>query len=101
MAVQAIVFGTSIEKDSLKIEVLSNRAELLSGGDALIEISGSTDLATVRVSAGERDVTSAFLPTADGRKLRGLVTGLPEGTTVLTATQLRGKGATMTLTITR
>lgn len=98
MAVQAIVFGTSIDKDSLKIEVLSNRADLLSGGDALIEISGSTDLATVRVSAGERDVTSAFLPTADGRKLRGLVTGLPEGATVLRATQLRGKGATITLT---
>lgn len=98
MAVQAIVFGTSIDKDSLKIEVLSNRADLLSGGDALIEISGSTDLATVRVSADERDVTSAFLPTADGRKLRGLVTGLPEGATVLSATQLKGKGATITLT---
>ena len=42
-------------KPKLKIQVLSNRADLLSGGDALVRIKGPTK--GVRVKLGKRTVT--------------------------------------------
>ena len=68
---------------SLSIRVLSNRADLISGGDALVQVvmpAGST--ATVDV--GGRDVTSAFGWRPDGRYL-GVVDGLAVGKNLLTA----------------
>src|SRR4051812_21464353 len=59
------------------IRVLSSRADLVTGGDALVQIAG-VDPATARVSAGGRDVSDAFA----GRST-GLVRGLPLGRTVL------------------
>jgi hypothetical protein len=68
------------------IEVLSNRADLVSGGNALVEVRlpHGADAAGLRVTAGDRDVTDAFAVRADGRVL-GRVEGLPVGTTTLTA----------------
>jgi hypothetical protein len=70
------------------IVVLSNRADLISGGDALIEIafaaSDRTTAAGVTVDVDGRDVTSEFKIRADGRYY-GLVTGLKNGKNVLTA----------------
>jgi hypothetical protein len=78
----------------LAIRVLSNDARLISGGDALVEITLPArarvrDL-RVRLDAGkvDRDVTSAFARRPDGR-LQGLVTGLRVGRNELEASLSR------------
>jgi hypothetical protein len=70
----------------LAIEVLSNRADLLSGGNALVEVklSKHANPARVRVDPNGTDVTSAFAVRSDGRFV-GLVTGLAVGENTLTA----------------
>ena len=54
---------------ALEIEVLSNRADLVSAGDALVavDLPAGTDPSTVRVTAGDADVTDAFAVRPDGR----------------------------------
>lgn len=83
---------------SPQIKVLSNRADLVSGGDALVEVvlpSGGTP-ENVRVDVDGRDVTSAFAVRPDGRFL-GLVTGLKVGENRMTA-QTQGGAASLTIT---
>ena len=71
-----------------EIRVLSNRADLISGGDALVEIllpaKAKARPDQVRVDVDWSDVTSAFVVRADGR-FYGLVNGLPNGESVLRA----------------
>jgi uncharacterized tannase-like protein DUF6351 len=76
---------------SLVIKVLSNRADLVSGGDALVEIvlPPLVPSAGVRVDVDGRDVTSAFAQRPNARFM-GVLTGLKLGTNVVTA---RAKGA--------
>ena len=85
--------------EPLRIEVLSNRADLISGGDALIEVvvpdAGSASDVVVDVDG--RDVTPAFTLREDGR-LIGLVTGLALGPNVVTARAGDLSGATITIT---
>jgi hypothetical protein len=71
----------------LTIEVLSNRADLVSGGDVLVAVRLPAGVRPrqVRVTAGGRDVTKRFAVRPDGRYL-GLVTGLDLGRVVLRAT---------------
>src|SRR5262245_713449 len=61
----------------LEILTLSNRADLVSGDDVLVEvvIPSGIDPANVRVSLNGADVTSAFAVRPDGR-FSGLVGGL-------------------------
>jgi len=82
-----------------QILVLSNRADLVSGGDALVEVvlPGRVDPGTVRVSLNGRDVTSAFAERPDGR-YEGLVTGLAVGENDLMATMRRGPTVHLTIT---
>src|SRR4051794_15118250 len=70
----------------LAVQVLSNRADVISADDALVAIKlpAGVDPSTVRVAAGGRDVTSAFAMRANGR-FEGLVTGLAAGPNVLRA----------------
>ena len=70
----------------LAIEVLSNRGDLLSGGNALVEVKLSKHVnpSRVRVSLNGDDVTSAFAVRGDGRFV-GLVDGLAHGANKLTA----------------
>ena len=51
-----------------ELNVLSNRADLISGGDALVQVvlPGRVDPSTVRVMLNGRDVTSAFAVRAGG-----------------------------------
>lgn len=86
-------FATLDTGDPVQVRTLSGRADLVSGGDAFVEVvvPRGTRLDQVKVTAGERVVTSAFKPGGPG--LRGLVTGLPTGTTVVTATLPDGSGA--------
>jgi len=91
--------GGSPEIGGLEIKTLSNRADLVSGGDALVEIvlpAGATATG-LSVSVDGRDVSSAFAPRADGR-VTGLVTGLKTGANVITARAPSTRGATLTVT---
>jgi hypothetical protein len=88
--------------NALEINVLSNRADLLSGGDALVEIvlpSGAnvSDL-TVQLAAGgsKTDITSMFALRPNG-KVQGLVTGVPLGDSALVASA-KAKKARLGLT---
>lgn len=82
-----------------RIDVLSSRADLVSGGDALVqvEVPDRIDPGTVTVDLNEQDVTSAFAVRSDGRYL-GLVTGLRAGENDLTAHSPSGQGARITIT---
>lgn len=70
----------------LAVEVLSNRADLVSGGDALvaIDLPAKVNPAKVQVLVGDRDVTGQFAVRPDGR-FEGLVTDLALGENVVTA----------------
>jgi hypothetical protein len=70
----------------LGVEVVSNRADLISGGDALVRVTVPryADPARVRVDVDGRDVTAAFRIQPD-RTLLGLVEGLRDGRNTLTA----------------
>jgi hypothetical protein len=65
----------------LEIRALSGKAELVSGGDVLVEIAGpaglNADNVTVRLNG--RDVTGTFKPAADSGAVVGLLTGLRLG----------------------
>src|SRR5690349_8278273 len=81
-----------------EIVVLSNRADLISGDDALVEIrwagGGVPDRPVVLLNG--RRVTDAFAQRADGRYM-GLVTGLRTGFNLLTARAAIGDGAQIIL----
>ena len=81
------------------IEVLSNRADLLSGADALVEVHlpDGTQPLDVRVELDGRDITHEFALRPNGH-YQGLVTGLRPGTNQLTAWTSRTNGATITVT---
>ena len=60
--------------------VVSTRAELVTGGDVLVEVTTpATPSGPVRITLDGRDVTSAFRPAARPQTLLGLVTSLPDG----------------------
>lgn len=92
-AVQAVP-GASPE-----IVVLSNRADLVSGGDALVEVKlpEGVDPRVARVALDGRDITHEFAVRPNGR-YQGLVTGLREGINELTAHVSRHVGAKLTVT---
>ncbi|MCW2842815.1 MAG: hypothetical protein JWN22_731 [Nocardioides sp.] len=71
----------------LVVSVLSNRADLVSGGDALVQVRlpKGVRAGDVTVRVGDRDVTRRFAVRSDGRYL-GLVTGLELGRNVVRAT---------------
>jgi hypothetical protein len=82
-----------------RIEVLSNRADLVSGGDAFVRVTlprgvGSSRL---RLTAGRRNVTGVLGPTGP-RQLEGVVSGLPVGRTALVARIRRGSAARLVVT---
>jgi hypothetical protein len=94
--------GAGINAAAVRIEVLSNRADLVSGGDALVRVAlpPRSDAGEVRVSVGGRDETAAFQRQADG-SLLGVVAGLAVGPNVVTATLAHGAasvGAHITIT---
>lgn len=88
--------------DALTIRTLSNRADLLSDGNALVQIvlPAGADARTLKVELAGRDVSAAFAPRADGRIL-GLVEGLALGDNTLSASVTSTSGtqaAQLTLT---
>jgi hypothetical protein len=84
-----------------EILVLSNRADLVSGGNALVEIRLPAKVKArpqdVKVDVDGVDVTGAFAMRADGR-FYGLVSGLAEGVNRLRAKVPNGPGAVIEIT---
>lgn len=90
--------GKETGPSSISIEVLGNRADLVSGGDALVDIAipAGADLSKLRVSVDGRDVTADFARRPNGR-VQGLLEGLDLGDNVVTA-RLQGAAAELTIT---
>ena len=65
--------------------MLSSRAELVSGGDALVRVETAAREG-VQVRLNDLDVTPSFQLSKDGSGLVGLVTGLRNGENELVAT---------------
>ena len=80
------------------IKVLSNREDLISGDDALVEIllPAGSDLSQLRIEREGRDIRSLFALRPNGR-IMGLVDGLAIGTNTLRASMPSGSSS---LTIT-
>jgi Tannase-like family of unknown function (DUF6351) len=86
------------QQPDLSIEVLSGRADLVSGGSALvaIDLPRPSDAQHVAVTVDHTAITSDFAVRADGRD-EGLVSGLTPGRHVLKAILADGRGAQLTL----
>ncbi len=72
---------------TVEIRTLSNRADLVSGGDVFVEVvvpDHHRHGRPVRVKVGRRDVSRAFARRDDGR-ITGVITGLAVGENVITA----------------
>ena len=91
--------GPPSPETPVSIEVLSNRADLISGDNALVQINlpSGTDPAEVRVLLNDSDITDDFATRATG-DYQGLVTGLELGDNILTATLPNGSGTRIPLT---
>jgi hypothetical protein len=85
----------------LTIITLSNRADLISGGSALVELKtpGFVFPATLKVDRDGTDITAAFTQNASGRII-GLVTGLKNGANKISATTTDGSWVGAQLVIT-
>ena len=68
------------------LTTLSNRADLVSGGSALVEVKvpSTVSATSLKVDRDGTDITSLFVTRADGR-IVGLVTGLVNGNNTITA----------------
>ena len=98
-ALVALAACSSDDPDPSEIRTLSNRADLVSGGDVLVQIvpPAGADGSGLSVKVGTRDVTSAFARRADGR-ITGVVSGLADGDNVLVAEMNGARAAQLTVT---
>ena len=80
----------------VSVAVVSSRADLVSGGSALVAISPAKDAHRLKVTVSGRNVTRGF-KVRSNKRLEGLVTGLKVGPNVLRATLHNGSGARITL----
>ena len=90
--------ATAAMAQGLQIDVLSTRADLVSGGVALtsIELPAGTDPSTVTVTLNGASVTSQFAERPDGQ-FEGLLSGLVDGPNTLTATLADGTSTSTTI----
>jgi hypothetical protein len=90
--------GVEAAPASVSIQILSNRADLVSGGDALTAVTVTRgQLSDVSVTLNGADVTRAFTPRNSARMV-GLVTGLRDGANELVAVRRDGRGARLVIT---
>src|SRR6266850_1014730 len=89
------------DRPASKFEIvpLSNRADLISGGDALIEVRVPKGVAPnqVRLSLNGRDVTAMFRVDSTARVMRGVLTGMVPGRNDFLADS-KGRRASLTIT---
>lgn len=81
-----------------EIKVLGNRADLVSGGDVLVEVSFAPGAAVgaAKYALNGRALTGVFAQRPNGR-IQGLVTGLRDGANLLTV-RVPGAGAQLSIT---
>ena len=94
--------GVSIASSAggvVQIKTLSVRADLVSGGDALVKIAvpQGASPTSLRVRLNGHDITSSFRKQSDGQGL-GLVSGLRLGRNTVSAGLPDGRGARLVLT---
>ncbi len=90
-------FAARANVASISIEVLSNRADLVSEGDALVEITVQDgNPADLAVALNGADITSSFGARPSGRTM-GVVTGMDLGANEVVATLPGGEGARLTI----
>lgn len=100
----AVGAAPQLPPHNVEIRTLSNRADLISGGDALVEVRLPENLKAEKLALrlNGRDVGGAFQYVASGHRLVGLLTGLIEGENELVAdANGNGRGrpyATLTIT---
>jgi hypothetical protein len=87
----------------VRLDVLSSRADLVSAGDALVEVvlPAGTSATGLRVDVDGRDVSDAFALRREGSvkgRVVGLVIGLRTGKNLLRARLADGRGAQLALT---
>ena len=95
----AIPAGPAAADGEVVITTLGNRADLISAGDAYVEVvlPAGVDAADVAVDVDGRDVTADFAVRADGR-FTGRVSGLVDGPNAVRALLPDGSGAVLTVT---
>lgn len=83
----------------VEIEMLSNRADLVSGDDAFVQITvpDDADVADLTIRVNGDDVTRSFQQHSNGNG-EGLITGLRLGRNDVTASLPDGRGARLTIT---
>jgi Tannase-like family of unknown function (DUF6351) len=91
--------GVSPDAPAAVIAVVSSRADLVSGGQALVSVDWppGASPATVHMLLGDRDVTQRFAVRPDGT-YAGLLTGLARGANTLTARAPGLRDAALTIT---
>jgi hypothetical protein len=99
LALAALPLAARAASGSPGIRVLSNRADLISGGDALVEVTTPRHAREVRVWVNGRDITRSFKWRSGGRLL-GLVGGLRVGSNDVVARVVDERGPAARLTIT-
>lgn len=95
-AAQAATHRKAKTANPITIKVLSGRADLVSGGEALVAIGGVGSTKGLKVTAAGADQTGGFGIGPDGR-VEGLVKGLALGANTVIARTRRG-AARLTLT---
>ena len=82
-----------------RIEVLSNRADLISGGDALVAVQAPPGVrpSSLRITLGGRNISSRFATRADDR-FATIVRGLRNGRNVLKARVAQGPARSVVIT---
>src|SRR5262245_45444358 len=94
--------GFSQSAARLEIKTLSSRPDLVSGGDALVEVKApaGAQLKDLTLTLNGNDVTSRLRLNADGGSFRGLISGMVVGDNTLTAKLKSPRAAQASLKIT-
>ena len=89
----------AIRPRPIEIQTLSNRADLVSGGDVFVELvlPDHGPVQRLQVHVGNRDVSSAFTRRPDGR-ITGVITSLALGPNVVIADAAGANAASLTIT---
>ena len=82
------------QRSKFEIRTLSNRADLISDGDAMVEVQvpHNVRLDRVKVTLNGKDVTASFVANASEQTLRGVVKGLKVGKNELAVQSKPGQG---------
>ena len=85
--------------EGISIKVLSSRNDVVSGGDALVEITSQTDdVASLFVKLNGADITKIFTHREGANRARGVVSGLKNGENSLEVAPKQGAAARLTIT---